>query len=367
MPATPAVDAIWTRLDFDPAAHGFTSGTASLGYEGRPADRVNFTGHFDTTLPAGPHAVYARIAFSLEDASAVASLQLRLKYDNGFIAYLNGVRVAEDNAPSVLGWSATAPSGTRRDADALEYAQFDLSAHRTALVDGENVLALHGLNSLSDSHDMLLVPELTVGASDLKAAVGTAAKVGYIATPSPGSPNPASSEIFAGIVSDTSFSLHRGFYDTPQQLEIATDTPGARIYYTTDGSVPGPQNGSAMLYTGPLTIGTTTTLRAVAIKDDYLPTNVDTQTYIFVDDVVRQDMQTTLAAGFPTSWGGTAPDYGMDPAVVNSVGAEAVRRASSRCPPCRWWSTTTICSGQRAFTHARPAAGRTTSGPPRSS
>ena len=163
VPATPAVDAIWTRLDFDPAAHGFTSGTASLGYEGRPADRVNFTGHFDTTLPAGPHAVYARIAFSLEDASAVASLQLRLKYDNGFIAYLNGVRVAEDNAPSVLGWSATVPSGTRRDADALEYVQFDLSAHRTALVDGENVLALHGLNSLSDSHDMLLVPELTVG------------------------------------------------------------------------------------------------------------------------------------------------------------------------------------------------------------
>ena len=87
-----------------------------------------------------------------------------------------------------------------------------------------------------------------------------------------------------------------------------------------------------MLYTGPLTIGATTALRAVAIKDDYLPTNVDTQTYIFVDDVVRQDTQTTLAAGFPTSWGGTAPDYGMDPAVVNSVGAEAVVQSLKSLP-----------------------------------
>ena len=46
------------------------------------------------------------------------------------------------------------------------------------------------------------------------------------------------------------------------------------------------------------------------------PTNIDTHTYIFVDDVIQQSSSATLAAGFPATWGGTAPDYGMDPDVI---------------------------------------------------
>ena len=37
-----------------------------------------------------------------------------------------------------------------------------------------------------------------------------------------------------------------------------------------------------------------------------------------IDDVVGQDHQATLDAGFPSSWGGTSPDYGMDPDVIGT-------------------------------------------------
>ena len=39
-------------------------------------------------------SVYQRIAFDAPDASSLASLTLDLQYDDGFVAYLNGVRVA---------------------------------------------------------------------------------------------------------------------------------------------------------------------------------------------------------------------------------------------------------------------------------
>jgi len=43
-------------------------------------------------------------------------------------------------------------------------------------------------------------------------------------------------------------------------------------------------------------IDKTTVLRAAAFRDNYVPTNIDAQTYLFVDDIVLQDAQATLAA-----------------------------------------------------------------------
>jgi hypothetical protein len=91
-----------------------------MGFETRPADRTNFAGQFQTALPDGTHGVYARMEFSINDRSAITDLQLRLKYDNGFVAYLNGVRVASDNAPENPSWFSTAPANSPRDSQALE-------------------------------------------------------------------------------------------------------------------------------------------------------------------------------------------------------------------------------------------------------
>lgn len=128
-------------------------------------------------------------------------------------------------------------------------------------------------------------------------------------TPTPGAPN---SSGFDGRVSDTNFSLKRGFYETPQSLTITSDTIGAVIRYTTDGSEPTETNGTT--FTTAIPITTTTVLRAAAFKAGLLATNVDTQSYLFLDDVIQQPAN---PVGAPTSWGSRSVDYEMDPDVVN--------------------------------------------------
>jgi len=133
-------------------------------------------------------------------------------------------------------------------------------------------------------------------------------EVGYFENPTPGAANSAT--CIREVVADTTFSHHRGFYDAPFAVTVTTETEGATIRYTTDGSIPTGTYGH--IYTGPVSITTTTCLRAIAYRSDLLPTNVDTQTYIFPVDVVRQD-----GSGFPDTWGHKGADYAMDRAVVN--------------------------------------------------
>jgi hypothetical protein len=131
-------------------------------------------------------------------------------------------------------------------------------------------------------------------------------------TPTPGAPNASQ-----WITADTKFSKDRGFYSSAFTVTITTATPNATIRYTTDGSAPTATRGA--VYTGPVTINKTTTLRAGAFASGYLPSNVDTQTYVFVNDVIRQSPDGSPPPGWPASFGnGAVTDYGMDPDVVNS-------------------------------------------------
>lgn len=120
--------------------------------------------------------------------------------------------------------------------------------------------------------------------------------VALFETPTPGEANRNPT---LGVVADTKFSVDRGFYTEPIQVEITSKTEGARIIYTTNGRPPG--EGSIFtgpidhVYEGPITISETTVLRAAAFKEGYAPSNIDTQTYIFAEDVVKQpDMLTSI-------------------------------------------------------------------------
>jgi hypothetical protein len=140
----------------------------------------------------------------------------------------------------------------------------------------------------------------------------------FFITPSPASPN---IDAYSGVVSDTKFSRNSGFYDTPFYLTIATETDGAFIFYTLDGSEPDDLESSSrspngVVYTGPVLINTTTCLRARAVKPGWMSSNTDSRTYIFLDDVIRQPRK---PAGFPSSWGGTSADYEMDPDIVDDA------------------------------------------------
>ncbi|MHC4753058.1 MAG: CotH kinase family protein, partial [Planctomycetota bacterium] len=142
----------------------------------------------------------------------------------------------------------------------------------------------------------------------------------FFGVPSPGMQN---NEAYLGVVADTKFSHDRGFYDTPFSVTIATETKGAVIYYTLDGSEPFdiisrfPQG---MVYSSPISITTTTPLRAIAIKPGWKSTNMDAQTYIFLDDVIRQsnNPEGFHATDSSYRWGHAGPDYEMDPDVVTA-------------------------------------------------
>src|SRR5262245_59966854 len=60
-----------------------------------------------------------------------------------------------------------------------------------------------------------------------------------------------------------------------------TSNPGAEIRYTTNGGTP---TATSPLYTAPITISTTTTLKAKAFKPDYTASGVMTAAYTIVVD-----------------------------------------------------------------------------------
>jgi len=145
--------------------------------------------------------------------------------------------------------------------------------------------------------------------------------------PTPGSFNAPG---YLGVVADLQFSYSRGFYTAPLTVQVTTATPGASIFYTVDGSSPfDAQRGVATgrPYAGPVPITTTTSLRAVATKTGWMPSQVDIHTYFFLGDVVTQatNPQTraqVTPAGYPTSWGSVTGDYQMDPDVVGQNGTD---------------------------------------------
>jgi hypothetical protein len=57
-----------------------------------------------------------RIPFTVADAAQLQSLTLKAKYDDGFVAYINGVEVARRNAPAAPSWNSTATALTRKRA-----------------------------------------------------------------------------------------------------------------------------------------------------------------------------------------------------------------------------------------------------------
>jgi len=67
------------------------------------------------------------------------------------------------------------------------------------------------------------------------------------------------------------FSVTPAYYNTPQTMELTTDTAGADIYYTTDGTLP---SVNSTLYTTPIQLSKTQTIRSVAIKDGLIDSSM---------------------------------------------------------------------------------------------
>lgn len=308
VPKEGAPDGDWRLTGFDDSA--WNQAATGLGF-GYPSFAIGTGGDLTASMRTAVHgSVYVRLPFQIATPAEVVSMTLRMKVDDGFVAYLNGQPVASKNAPTPAVHDSLATAGTEVEpGDPFESHPINFSGHLQA---GPNMLAIHGLNLTHSGSDFLLIPELDVRRQDLSTGIVD----GYFDTPTPGAPNGSA---IPGYIKDTQFSVTRGFFTTPFPLEITTETPGVEIRYTTDGSTPTESHGQ--VYSGPLTIDKTTTLQAAAFRSGFRPTNVDTQTYVFLGDVQQQPVRSM------SYW-----DFGMDANVVNNPGLFTVAQALADIP-----------------------------------
>jgi hypothetical protein len=164
VPAGGSLDLSWTSSTFDDSS--WRAGTTGVGFETGTGFEALLGLDVGTEMNGINASVFIRIPFSVSAPAGLEQLTLRMKYDDGFVAFINGSEVASANAPAAadLQWNSTATTA-HADAEAIVFQDFDISAAIPLLRSGANVLAIHGLNSTPGSGDMLVLPEIVASGS----------------------------------------------------------------------------------------------------------------------------------------------------------------------------------------------------------
>ncbi len=157
VPTNGALGTTWRNENFNDAQ--WLSGDTGVGYD----ENSDYDSHFDldvdTQMNGENTSIYLRIPFQIASLNGITGLVLKMKYDDGFVAYINGSRVASDNAPGTLAWNSTA-TGLHDDNVAVTFVSFPIDEHVDKLQVGDNLLTIHGLNDNLGSSDFLISPRL---------------------------------------------------------------------------------------------------------------------------------------------------------------------------------------------------------------
>lgn len=168
VPTSGALGTTWTTTTFDDSS--WRNGKGGVGYE---TTTSNYAPYYDLDVeaemfnnPLTP-GIYIRAPFTIGGSvPSFDHLELQIQYDDGFVAYLNGVRVAiSSNMPATPVWNSPTTSD-HPDNLAEQFISFDLTSHLGLLRPGMNVLAIHGVNNGSNSSDFLISPRLVAGVSE---------------------------------------------------------------------------------------------------------------------------------------------------------------------------------------------------------
>jgi hypothetical protein len=343
----------WRFAGFDASAWGV--GPSGFGYGDDDDNTI-----ISTTL-----SVFVRKEFEIADLASIQQLFLNMDYDDGFVAYINGIEVAREN----LGAAGQEVPFDQNTGDLLHEATmweggmpelFIIPNPQDILVEGTNVLAIQGHNVSLTSSDMSLIPFLTIGRSgnDYMTDVSeylsfpsgglhTNFKIGmggeslYLSNPSGiiidsvsgtallndisfgrqpdgsalwyyfGEPTPGSSNTTPGtaeITIDTVvFSKKGGMYSTGTSILLSSSTADD-IYYTLDGSIPTKED---ILYSGPISINKNSVIRARVIGTNTLPGPVITNTYI--TELNHEFPIVCISTDPPNLWDELTGIYAMGP------------------------------------------------------
>jgi hypothetical protein len=156
----PGLGLTWTEAGFDDAF--WLPGKYGIGYEASTGAESLIL----TEVPVNTTSVYTRTVFTLTDLTQIEALFLGMDYDDGVMAWINGVEVyrSPEMPAGTPGWNASptlheSSNGATPDYQPLQNIS---TAGFPALQIGENVLAIGVWNHLPlPSSDLVLVPRLS--------------------------------------------------------------------------------------------------------------------------------------------------------------------------------------------------------------
>ncbi|HEY3372148.1 MAG TPA: lamin tail domain-containing protein [Prolixibacteraceae bacterium] len=289
-----------------------------------------------TVVPTFTMAIYIRKSFVIPAGFRYKDIALHVDYDDGFVAYLNGVEIARKGITGVPTWNsgATSHEATMYTGGKPEKMALDTTLVRSLMVTGENVFAIEVHNTISSSTDISLIPFLSLKVNDLQTPLFDRTPTTLISTgvnnlhtnfkidskgekiylfnkkentvetvwvkdlssgwsfgrvtdgasawgvflqPTPRDPN-TTKAYSSEREPEPLFSVAEGFYPGKQTIGLSTTSLTAEIRYTKDGSDPTP---ASTIYNGiPIVFSATGLIRATCFsKADKLPSRSLANTY----------------------------------------------------------------------------------------
>lgn len=301
VPPSELAEGEWRLPGFEAA--GWETGSSGFGYGDGD----------DQTVIQPLQSLFIRKSFDIENAGSIEKAFFHIDFDDGFIAFLNGIEIGRENVNATVGDYNNAQVTGQHEAMMYQGGSpslYEIDLSTASLLDGENILSVQGYNIGSTSSDFSLLPFLTLGSASYavnevrefvavdKGGLHTNFKVNndgeslflfnpdaevvdsifvvelpsnvsygrypsgndqwmYFMEPTPGAYNV---NPIAEIRSDTlTFSHQQGMYTTGFKLEITTSSPEIIVKYTTDGTEP---SGSSPTLASQISVSSTVVIKA---------------------------------------------------------------------------------------------------------
>jgi len=244
-------------------AGGFNSPVALTATSDTCNSETCITGSFSPATVTGAGSSTLTISVIGTNVLITDEIPLTITGTSGSTAQIAQVIVDVTSLGQVPAPTFSVPTGTYSTPQTVSMADTFLSAYNAMFIyyttDG---------SSPTPSSAVYVNPITISSTTTLKA----------IALPVFGYQSPVASATytFAAAAATPVFSPAGGTYSAAQSVVLTDSTPGAKIYYTTDGSTPTTSSSS---YSGPITVSSSETLQAVASASGYALSAVATATY----------------------------------------------------------------------------------------
>lgn len=310
----------WTTTSFDDL--DWPTGKTPIGY-----------GESDiVTSTPNAHSVFIRKIFNIKHIDDIQQAILHMDYDDGFIAYINGIEVARSNMGSNWydAFATTYSDGVIKDGQIPP--SYKISNPSSVFVEGENLLAIQIHNCNATSSDLIAIPIFSIGYAStwndvpivskyvslntgcsfslnadeetlyllkndkivdsiewknlpIDVSIGKSSidynSIYYFDEPTPKLEN--NTQVYvAKTLEKPKLSEEGKLFKVKFAVNAYTSESKSEIRYTTDGSMP---TESSPLWKGEMTISKSTNLKIRSFRTGYLPSEVRTASYVYVSHV----------------------------------------------------------------------------------